>query len=438
MARLFILLLVLPYWAYFPIAAGIGYLAEKSYKSDLENQRERALALEEGPPALVDLSQFNKNTHISPIREVNIEGWINNDYNYNLTKSTNMVQTGERFMYLLFGQDDTVDTKVVRAALVFTEAEKDTFVNNLGTFSSGLTQGGNHLLFNFNGFASVYDGYGSLVTDAIKEQHLRASPDFVYIKPFFGGREAVLAPHGLPGKGRLNTWLFAVAVALFGIARYIYGRMRKKARTMSPPVTAPAYTQPSPRASSVGSIQADNSIGSSVDVFGIDRAVPDPVAAGLASGPAKASVSKDEKKFPVKLAMLTVIVVATALKPTAVFTILPLLIVFGFWAFMFGGVKKINELFNGVFPMPATKTKKASLRLNDDPALEQPQAVSQHAQVDSFHAPKTSKSKPPKPAKRDSFADGPIQSGSGGLFGRSRRIKRVDPFEKLATERKSF
>jgi len=41
MMRFLVLLLVLPFWAYFPIAAGIGYVAEEMYKSELEEQRER-------------------------------------------------------------------------------------------------------------------------------------------------------------------------------------------------------------------------------------------------------------------------------------------------------------------------------------------------------------------------------------------------------------
>lgn len=395
MYRFLVLLLVLPYWAYFPIAAGIGYLAEEMYKSELQEQRERVQALEQGQPDLIDLSLFRKDAHIGPVNEVNIEGWINTDYNYNLTKSTNGVQTSERFMHLLFGQGDTVDSKVVRAALVLTEAEKEKFMDSFGSFSSGFSESGDHLLFKFNGFASGSDSFSSLVKDALKEKQLRFSPDFIYITPFFNGREAALAPHGAPEEMRMNVWLFAAVVAFFGIVKFFFGR-----RTKTPsvkPQTAAATTYAAAGA----------------------KAAPD--VAQFISPSAKIPAKKVEKKFPVKLAFLAVIVVATALSSKAVGSLLPLLMVFGFWALTYFGAKKTNKLASDLFQKATTLTKAKS--------------ASPHTAAPANPSPVPAK---PKPAKKDSFSDGPIRSGSSGLFGRSRKKKLVDPFQKLAEERQSY
>lgn len=405
MIRFLVLLLVLPFWVYFPIAAGVGYLAEEMYKSELQEQRERVQALEQGQPDLINLSQFRKDAHIGPANEVNIEGWINTDYSYNLTKSTNGVQTSERFMYLLFGQGDAADSKVVRAALVLTEAEKEKFITDFGTFSSGFSESGDHLLFKFNGFASGSDSFASLAKDALKEKHLRASADFIYIKPFFNGREVALAPHGAPEKTRLNVWLFAAVVAFFGIIKFFFGRRAKTPSVKPETAAAPTYAAARSKVSPAGSIAAT---------------APD--MAQFISPSVAAPVKKAEKKFPVKLALLAVIVVATAISPRTVGTLLPFLMVFGFWALTYFGAQKINKLARDLFQKTTTLTKAKPPTTNTAAPANLPQ-------------PTLAK---PKPVVRDSFSDGPIRSGSDSLFGRLRRKKRPDPFEKLAQTRESF
>ncbi len=441
MLRVLVLLLVLPYWVYFPIAAGVGYLAEEMYKSELQEQHERVQALEQGQPDLINLSQFRKDAHIGPVDEVNIEGWINTDYNYNLTKSTNGVQTSERFMYLLFGQGDTAASKVVRAALVLTEAEKEKFMSDFGAFSSGFSESGEHLLFKFNGFASGSDSFASLAKDALKEKQLRASADFIYIKPFFNGRKAALAPHGAPEKTRMNVWLFAAVVAFFGIIKFFFGRRTKTPSVKSQTAAAPTYAAARPKVSPAGSIAADSPLGRLQDKAidcGVNSAAAAPDMAQLISPSVTAPAKKAEKKFPVKLALLAIIVVATALSPRTVGFLLPFLMVFGFWALTYFGARKTSKLVSDLFQKTTTLTKAKPPVRNTAASANPPlPADLQQVSLNRQTMPKPTLAKP-KPVVRDSFSDGPIRSGSDSLFGRLRRKKRPDPFEKLAQARESF
>jgi len=341
-------------------------------------------------------------------------------------------------MHLLFGQGDEVDSKVVRAALVFTEAEKEKFMDDLGSFSPRLSESGDHLLLTINGFASGSDSFSSLVKDAIREQHLHASPDFVYIEPFFNGREAALAPHGVPGKTRMNGWLFAVAVAFFGAVKYFFGRRAKLPVVKPKNAVVPTNAGTRPKAAPAGSITADSPLGRLQSKM-IDSEVNSEAVAPDINPSTTVPTKKVEKKFPVKLALLAVIVVATALSPRAVGSLFPFLMIFGFWALTYFGARKINKFFADLFQNTVmrakTKPSKPSLAT---PAID---PMTTGLQRESFGRKQVITSPvpaKPKPVKKDSFSDGPIRSGSGGLFGRSRKAKMVDPFQKLAEERQSY
>lgn len=76
MLRLLFVLLALPFWVYFPIAAGVGFMAEAVCKAELKNQSDRVQALSHGPPALVNLSDFRRATDIGLVKEVHAAAQI--------------------------------------------------------------------------------------------------------------------------------------------------------------------------------------------------------------------------------------------------------------------------------------------------------------------------------------------------------------------------
>ena len=60
-----------------------------------------------------------------------------------------------------------------------------------------------------------------MADDAIAEQGLTKAEDFIFIEPFFEGREAALAPRGVPEQSRYIGWLIAAAVALIGVVKRV-------------------------------------------------------------------------------------------------------------------------------------------------------------------------------------------------------------------------
>lgn len=94
MARFFLFLLMLPWWLYFPLAGGVVWLGEHVYESALQDEAERKLALAEGPPAPVDAALFDRERDAGAANEVNISGWVNFDYNYELIRKRNGITTG--------------------------------------------------------------------------------------------------------------------------------------------------------------------------------------------------------------------------------------------------------------------------------------------------------------------------------------------------------
>lgn len=78
-----------------------------------------------------------------------------------------------------------------------TTAEQARFVDERMFFSS-VSQDASKLNLAFNGFGEDSVDYASLANDAMKEKNLKKSPNFIFVKPFFDGREAALTPHGAP------------------------------------------------------------------------------------------------------------------------------------------------------------------------------------------------------------------------------------------------
>jgi hypothetical protein len=223
--RLIILFFTLPWWAYIPLAGGVAYLGQEVYSHELRHEAARAVALDLGAPEPVDLSAFTANLHVGPAQEVNVFGWINTDYNYTLTKRRNGVKTSERYLFMVFGAADEATSRTVRAAIVFSERDRNHFVENLNSYVSAYR--GDTPLFNFGGFARTSDAMGAMVSDAIAEQGLRKADDFFYLEPFLAGREAALSAQGAPEDLRKQIWAAALAIALLGIAKRVFGWGRK-------------------------------------------------------------------------------------------------------------------------------------------------------------------------------------------------------------------
>ncbi|MGH1370262.1 MAG: hypothetical protein ACRBCL_16755 [Maritimibacter sp.] len=246
MARLFVLFfLMLPWWAFFPIAAGVGWLAEKAHTSAQEKEAVRYEALQNGPPPAVDLSEFQYDQHVGLADEVNIVGWINTDYNYTLVERTNGLKTDEHFLYMLFGSEQGRDAKIVRAAMVMSEKQVDQFVEKLDDFVIGVSFFADPK-FAFNGTASTYSSEGTMVRDAIADEGLQRADDFFYLTPFLNGREVDLYRASRPNDVRLTMWLVALGIALFGVVKRFFKKAERAGRKTDGSLDSETVFTPAP------------------------------------------------------------------------------------------------------------------------------------------------------------------------------------------------
>ncbi|WP_281842559.1 hypothetical protein [Sinisalibacter aestuarii] len=251
---------MLPWWAFFPVAGGVVWLGEKAYSVALEAEAEKQAALDAGIPAAVDLGAFDRETDRHRAGEVHVRGWIDTDLNYELVQRTNGVPTSRRYMYMLFGEADPAGSPVVRAAMVLTGDEQETFVDGLDRWMVDF--GAQGFIFQINGFGETSVTLGGLARDAIEDEGLRTSEDFIFVEPFFEGREAALAPHGVPQKSRMIFWAVAAGVALIGVVKRRFGKSAgRKPRNLTETKAAPAMPPLPPATPLASGISPDTPLG---------------------------------------------------------------------------------------------------------------------------------------------------------------------------------
>jgi hypothetical protein len=189
------------------------------YTSAMQQERDKAAALAAPMPTAVSLNDFGPgDIHLAD--EVNVMAQINPAYNYELTQQRKGTDT-VRYMYVLFGPDDTASTKVARAAILLEAHELDAFDTLVAANVQTFTDMGP--VFSVNGEATTLPDLQSMAIDAMTKEGLSRSPDFVWIEPWIEGRAAALAPNDLdpltlPGIVGAPA-LLSVLLALFGMAR---------------------------------------------------------------------------------------------------------------------------------------------------------------------------------------------------------------------------
>lgn len=364
MARIFILFLVLPWWAYFILAGAVGYFGEQIYQSDLKKEAALVAAYEAPAPAVVDLSDFRRDRDGTPVNEVTISGWINPDYNAHLIETTNGIETGSRYMHVLFGRDDDASAGIARAAIVFSsEAQKDQFHAGEHSYLDmprSLARDDAQVVYTMNGFGKNSHSVRSHAVEVITGYGLTLSDDFIFITPFFDGREVALMPQGVPHSTRLNGWLLAAAMALFGVIKvFLRRRKAKPVTTKNDPFAdgpiAGVQTTPTPAPVSAAlpsNIAADSPLGR------IARQQAAQVAAVAAASHQPALVSpkrhlpKIQRLSPKMLPLLIAALVALGLLYLNLLSyILPIAMIAGFWGLVYlvkrGARSLVSDLKRG-------------------------------------------------------------------------------------------
>lgn len=229
MRRLLVLLFVLPWWVYLPASIGVLWVGARVYEQVLETEAEKVAALAGGTPQVVDLAEFDRMRDIHAAGEVHVTGWIDTDINYDLTQGFNGIPLRTRHMYMVFGAAEQSGAREVRAALMLSTTERDQFVERIENYVYEVTDAGAFVLA-FNGIADTTTAMDSMATEMIEKQGLSKAADFIFIEPFLDGREAALAPRGVPEQTRYIAWAIAAVVALIGVVKRVTSVRARPAR----------------------------------------------------------------------------------------------------------------------------------------------------------------------------------------------------------------
>lgn len=224
MSRLFYLLLILPWWAYFPLAGGAVYLGQIVYEKALEDEAAKRAAFEAGPPPAVDLGAYTSEAQ-NESGELSIRFSINTDYNYTLTRSANGVRTSEEYLYMLFDPSDEPDARWVRGAIVVDAADKEKLLAKFA--DQGADPNDPAPIIELGGMIDDFEPSHEQVMGAMADLGLSPMAEFFYFEPFLEPRAAELAPSNRPEEQRKYSWILAAMIALFGAGKRLYYQDRR-------------------------------------------------------------------------------------------------------------------------------------------------------------------------------------------------------------------
>ena len=215
----------LPFWLYFLLAAGIGYVTWLFYTQDQADAAARAKALQDGPPAMVLLEAFDRKTHANDAKEVVIRAQLDMSMAYEMTREKNGSVKERSFMVPLYGTKAT-GTDQPPLALLYEKDDNFKF-EELSTKMVGA--GAIGPIIEINGVLTYLGQMDDNVAGAFSEQSRAFKAGVPNIDPFRQGRETALS-QDKPGAD-LAVYLFLGATLLcFGMGVYKLVRRRQRAQ----------------------------------------------------------------------------------------------------------------------------------------------------------------------------------------------------------------
>ncbi|WP_435256612.1 hypothetical protein ACSBLW_10690 [Thioclava sp. FR2] len=194
------------------VLMALAFIVNEAAKKD---EAEKARALRDGIPQAVSLNGFDPKRDIHAAREVHVIGWINPDFNYQLTETTKTKRGSYdtvRRMFVLLGPDDAPDAKLARAVVLLPESGVESFLDDMGANVEDIA--GERLVFRLNGKADRSPDLKNMAEDALGKLGVKKAPGFQYIEPWgMQGREAALAPD--PDFGPTATMILGGLAGLF-------------------------------------------------------------------------------------------------------------------------------------------------------------------------------------------------------------------------------
>jgi hypothetical protein len=362
------------------VALGVGF-----YTLSMKMEQDKAAALASPMPAAVSLSAFgDDDIHLAD--EINVIAQINPAYNYELTKEGKSYDT-VRYMHVLFGPDDTAETKVARAAVILTEAQIDTFTAMIATNFVDFTEMGP--VFSVNGEADSSPDLKSMANEAIAKEGLTKAPDFIFIEPWLEGRAVALAPGDL---GLMTTSKVIASPALLSVLLAFFGFQRARRQTSAARHMAatpiPAALMGTPRPTTPAMLIAQ---------VGSHAAAATRAPAELSAAASRAPMSRGKK---IRFGILGAVVLLIVTKQFWVFALVPVVAVLSLDRGMRKIAKQTFELAMALIDKTATPESPAP-----QPAPA-PAIAPQAPAMPAFAAKVAAKpaAKPLPPAIRPGFA----------------------------------
>ncbi len=223
------------------------FLAGALNKQILDEKHEAELALEQGPPVIVDLDSYSAKEHRGPAREMHIRAEIDISDNFSFTIITNGVLKDAKYFVPLYAPTETLSdqseaktaafakfltNKDEKQRLIFNKSgnkiligaivskDEDTFKNAMD-FTVGYGQIGP--IITVNGQPGSFGGkHEDLAKETLEDLGIRYVKDPVYIKAFFGNRATVLQDQTINGKQSNPLYVIAYFLMAVGFARMIW------------------------------------------------------------------------------------------------------------------------------------------------------------------------------------------------------------------------
>ena len=247
----------LPWWGLLIACLSVLALTEFFYQEELRYQQDYAAAQAAPVPPVVDLSDFRKAEDIHLTREVHVAGWINTDQNYELTLKKNGITKETGFMYVLYGSQDDPGASTARAAIIMTPAEKARYVSWLAMAASGFPALSEEdqrsgvqphpAGLQLNGRSTSPGRLGDLAKDAFAELGVTRSKDFIFLDPFWQGRDAGMARSVAPDSVRDWGWRIAAVIGLLSVLKLRRARTRKAKQLRAETTSQPQTPQQAPK-----------------------------------------------------------------------------------------------------------------------------------------------------------------------------------------------
>lgn len=180
----------------------------------------RLAAVEGPPPSAIPADSLSRSS-IPASGEIAVFGRFKQEWTHRQTSRT-MNGTEEIFVYFLVGPDQPSGMKSAFAAVPVRASEEETFRAYLAQSVVGEDERGP--IYEIRGLENPGDTRHDRVLKGLDRAGFALSPSFVYITPFYDGREAGLLPPAVDNAQLMTAGgALVVVLVLFGFVKVIGG-----------------------------------------------------------------------------------------------------------------------------------------------------------------------------------------------------------------------